>query len=89
MPKSSKSTSTSKAKLMDFGSILNVASEAGGDPGAYLKRELEEGLEPITKRVDALEKKLDLLILTAQRIETLLNAMKPVVELIKRIPFIK
>jgi hypothetical protein len=74
---------------MDFGSILNVASEAGGDPGAYLKRELEEGLEPITKRVDALEKKLDLLILTAQRIETLLNAMKPVVELIKRIPFIK
>ena len=50
---------------MDFGSILNVASEAGGDPGAYLKRELEEGLEPITKRVDALEKKLDLLILTA------------------------
>ncbi len=74
---------------MDFGSILNVASEAGGDPGAYLKRELEEGLEPITKRVDALEKKLDLLILTAQRIETLLNAMKPVVELIKKIPFIK
>jgi hypothetical protein len=74
---------------MDLGSILSVASEAGGDPGAYLKRELEEGLEPITKRVDALEKKLDLLILTAQRIETLLNAMKPVVELIKRIPFIK
>jgi hypothetical protein len=59
------------------------------DPGAYLKQELEEGLEPITKRVDALEKKLDLLILTAQRIETLLNAMKPVVDLIKKIPFIK
>jgi hypothetical protein len=39
--------------------------------------------------VDALEKKLDLLILTAQRIETLLNAMKPVVDLIKKIPFIK
>jgi hypothetical protein len=74
---------------MDLGSILNVASEAGGDPGAYLKRELEEGLEPITKRVDALEKKLDLLILTAKRIEDLLKAMKPIVDLIKKIPFIK
>jgi hypothetical protein len=74
---------------MDLGSILNVASEASGDPGAYLKRELEEGLEPITKRVDALEKKLDLLILTAQRIEDLLKAMKPIVDLIKKIPFIK
>jgi hypothetical protein len=60
-----------------------------GDPGAFLKQELEEGLQPIIKRVDALEKKLDLLILTAQRIEALLNSMKPVVELIKKIPFIK
>jgi hypothetical protein len=74
---------------MDFGSIAKIASDAGGDPGAYIKAELEEGLGPILKRVDALEKKLDLLILTAQRIETLLNAMKPVVELIKKIPFIK
>jgi hypothetical protein len=46
-------------------------------------------LQPITKRVDALEKKLDLLILTAQRIETLLTNMKPIVDLIKKIPFIK
>jgi hypothetical protein len=75
--------------IMDFGSIAKITSDAGGDPGAYLKKELEQGLEPIIKRVDALEKKLDLLILTAQRIEALLNAMKPVVELIKKIPFIK
>jgi hypothetical protein len=74
---------------MDFGSVLKIANDAGGDPGAYLKKELEEGLEPITKRVDALEKKLDLLILTAKRIEDLLTAMKPVVDLIKKIPFIK
>jgi hypothetical protein len=62
-----------------------------GDANAssYLKKELEEVLEPITKRVDALEKKLDLLILTTQRIEKLLNSMKPVVDLIKKIPFIK
>lgn len=74
---------------MPIGTILNLANEAGGDPGAYLKRELEQGLEPITNRVDALEKKLDLLILTAQRIEKLLNSIKPVVDLIKKIPFIK
>lgn len=74
---------------MPIGNVLNIISEAGDDPGAYLKRELEEGLQPITKRVEALEKKLDLLILTAQRIEALLNAMKPIVELIKKIPFVK
>lgn len=74
---------------MDFGSVLKIAGDAGGDPGAYLKQELEEGLEPITKRVDALEKKIDLLILTAQRIEALLKKMEPVVSLIKKIPFIK
>lgn len=74
---------------MDFGSVLKIAGDAGGDPGAYLKQELEEGLEPITKRVDALEKKIDLLILTAQRIEALLKKMEPIVNLIKKIPFIK
>ena len=73
---------------MNFDKIVGGIAQSG-DPGAFLKAELEEGLEPITKRVDALEKKLDLLILTAQRIETLLNAMKPVVDLIKKIPFIK
>ena len=74
---------------MDFGSIAKIATDAGGDPGAYLKKELEEGLGPILQRVDALEKKLDLLILAAQRIEALLNAIKPVVDLIKKIPFVK
>ena len=59
-----------------------------GDPGAFLKQELEQGLEPITKRVDALEKKLDLLILTAQRIETTLQSLKPIIELIKKLPFV-
>ena len=73
---------------MPIGNVLNIISEAGDDPGAYLKRELEEGLEPITKRVDALEKKLDLLILTASRIEAILKKIEPVVALIKKIPFI-
>jgi hypothetical protein len=74
---------------MDLDSVLNIAGAAAPDPGAYLKKELEEGLEPITQRVDRLEKKLELLLLTVQRIEALLNAMKPVVELIKKIPFVK
>jgi hypothetical protein len=73
---------------MNFDKLVGGIAQSG-DPGAYLAKEFEQSLEPITKRVDALEKKLDLLILTAQRIETLLNAMKPVVDLIKKVPFIK
>jgi hypothetical protein len=69
---------------MDLSKLANL-----GDPGSYLKQELEEGLEPITKRVDALEKKLDQLISLCTRIENLLKAMKPVVDLIQKIPFIK
>lgn len=70
---------------MDFTRLVGNAA----DPGAFLKQELEEGLEPITKRVDALEKKLDLLLMTAGRIEALLTNMKPVVDLIKKLPFVK
>ena len=73
---------------MDLSKLAtNVAKS--GDPGAYIKQELEEGLEPITKRVDALEKKLDQLISLCTRIENLLKAMKPIVDLIQKIPFIK
>ena len=60
-----------------------------GDPGALLKQELEEAISPVTDRVDALEKKLDLLILTAKRIEDLLKSMKPVIDLVKKLPFLK
>ena len=60
-----------------------------GDPGILLKQELEEALSPVTTRVDALEKKLDLLILTAKRIEDLLKSMKPLIDLLKKLPFLK
>lgn len=60
-----------------------------GDPGAFLKAEIEEGLEPITKRVDALEKKLDLIILTLGRIEAGLKAVQPVIDFVKKLPFFK
>jgi len=69
---------------MDFTNMLRT-----GDPGALLKQELEEAISPVTTRVDALEKKLDLLILTAKRIEDLLKSMKPIVDLIKKLPFLK
>jgi hypothetical protein len=73
---------------MDLSKLAGVTG-AAADPGAYIKAELEEGLGPILQRVDKLEKKLDLLILTAGRIEALLKSIQPVVELIKKIPFIK
>ncbi len=60
-----------------------------GAPGAFLKQELEEGLEPITKRVDALERKLDLIILTLGRIEAGLKAVQPVIDFVKKLPFFK
>ena len=60
-----------------------------GDPGSFLKQEVQEAISPVTDRVDALEKKLDLLILTAKRIEDLLKSMKPIVDLIKKLPFLK
>jgi len=68
---------------------MNLTNLLSEDPGALLKQELEEAISPVTDRVDALEKKLDLLILTAKRIEDLLKSMKPVIDLIKKLPFLK
>jgi len=68
---------------------MNLTNILSGDPGALLKQELEEAISPVTTRVDALEKKLDLLILTAKRIEDLLKSMKPIVDLIKKLPFLR
>jgi hypothetical protein len=73
---------------MNLSNLVSNIAESG-DPGAFLKQELEEGLGPITKRVDALEKKLDQLISLCTRIENLLKAMKPVMDLIKKVPFLK
>ena len=68
---------------------MNLTNILSGDPGALLKQELEEAISPVTTRVDALEKKLDLLILTAKRIEDLLKSIKPVIDLLKKLPFLK
>jgi hypothetical protein len=74
---------------MKLDGVLSGLVGSSGDPGAFLKQELEQGLEPITKRVDALEKKLDLIILTLGRIEAGLKAVQPVVDFIKKLPFFK
>ena len=70
---------------MDLGMIVNSSF----DPGSYLKEELEQGLEPITKRVDQLEKKIDMLILLMKNIEASLKKLQPLYDLIVKLPFFK
>ena len=60
-----------------------------GDPGAFVKRELEEGLEPITKRVDNLEKKIDMLILLMKSIDDNLKKLQPLYDFLIKLPFFK
>ena len=61
----------------------------GVDPGGIVAEELEQALAPLAKRVSALDKKLDLLLLTLQRIETLLVSLQPLVKIINKLPFLK
>lgn len=79
---------------MNFNDFKKAASGLpvstwAADPGAYLKQEIEQGIEPITERIDRLEKKLDLLLMTLGRIEGLLNKLEPITGLLKKIPFLK
>jgi hypothetical protein len=60
-----------------------------GDPGAYLKQEIEQGIEPITKRVDRLEKKIDMLILLMKSIDDNLRKLQPFYDLVVKLPFFK
>lgn len=73
---------------MRIGKVLEDLAESG-DPGAYLAKELEEGLEPITKRVERLEKKVDMLILLMKSIDDNLKKLQPLYDLIVKIPFFK
>jgi tetrahydromethanopterin S-methyltransferase subunit B len=60
-----------------------------GDLGSSLRRELEEGISPITERVDKLEKKIDMLILTMRSIDESLKKLQPLYDLVVRLPFFK
>lgn len=71
---------------MKLGNLLNDFASSGGDPGSYLKQELEQGLEPITKRVDALEKKIDMMILLMRSIDESLRKLQPLTNLLSKLP---
>jgi hypothetical protein len=60
-----------------------------GDPGAYLKQEIEQGIEPITKRIERLEKKIDMLILLMEKIDVSLKKLQPLYDLMVKLPFFK
>ncbi len=60
-----------------------------GDPGAYIKQEIEEGISPITERINRLEKKIDLLILTMKSVEDGLKKIQPLYDLLTKLPFFK
>ncbi len=60
-----------------------------GDPGAYLKQEIEQGIKPITQRVDRLEKKIDMLILLMKGIDDNLRKLQPLYDLVVKLPFFK
>lgn len=73
---------------MKIGKLVGDLVESG-DPGAYLKQELEEGLGPITERVERLEKKIDMLILLMKSIDENLKKLQPLYDLIIKLPFFK
>jgi hypothetical protein len=60
-----------------------------GDLGAVLRSELEEGISPITQRVDRLEKKVDMLILTLKSIDESLKKLQPLYDFVTKLPFFK
>jgi len=73
---------------MKLGKLVGDLVESG-DPGAYLKQELEEGLEPITKRVERLEKKIDMLILLMKSVDDNLKKLQPLYDFVIKLPFFK
>jgi hypothetical protein len=73
---------------MKIGGIVNGIAQSG-DPGAYIKQEIAEGISPITDRVDRLEKKIDMLILLMKGIDDNLRKLQPLYDLIVKLPFFK
>jgi chaperonin cofactor prefoldin len=67
--------------------VGNLASS--GDLGTYIKKELEEGIEPVTQRIDRLEKKIDMLILTMKSVDEGLKRLQPLYDFVTKLPFFK
>jgi tetrahydromethanopterin S-methyltransferase subunit B len=73
---------------MNLNKIVNGIAQSG-DPGAYLRQEIEEGISPITERIDRLEKKVDMLILTLKSVEGSLKKLQPLYDFVVKLPFFK
>ena len=73
---------------MNFDKLVGGIAQSG-DPGAYIKQEIEEGISPITDRVDRLEKKIDMLILTMKSIDESLKRLQPLYDFVIKLPFFK
>ena len=73
---------------MNLDKLIGSIAQSG-DPGAFIKQEIQEGISPITDRVDRLEKKIDLLILTMQSVDSNLKKLQPLYEFVVKLPFFK
>ena len=73
---------------MNFDNVVSSFSKSV-DPGAALRQELSEAISPITDRVDRLEKKIDLLILTMKGIDDSLRKLQPLYDFVIKLPFFK
>ena len=73
---------------MKFDDLVETFGKPG-DLRAALRQELEEGISPITERVDKLEKKIDMLILLMKRIDEKFDQVKPLTDLLLKLPFFK
>jgi hypothetical protein len=73
---------------MNFDKVANSFSKSV-DPGAVLRQELSEAISPITDRVDRLEKKIDLLILTMKSVDDSLRKLQPLYDFVTKLPFFK
>jgi hypothetical protein len=73
---------------MNFDKVVSSFTSSV-DVGTVLKQELEESISPITDRVDRLEKKIDLLVLTLQSIDSNLKKLQPLYDFVVKLPFLK
>ncbi len=73
---------------MKIGKLVGDLVESG-DPGAYIKQEIEEGLGPITQRIDRLEEKVDTLITLLKSIDDNLKKLQPLYDFLVKLPFFK
>ena len=73
---------------MNFDNLVGNLAKTG-DLGAAIRQELEEGISPITERVEKLEKKIDMLIFLMKKIDEKLDQVKPLTDLLLKLPLFR